>query len=85
MATKKRTKSIEDSLGNKEQKRELDLKSMEAQVKAIHAEQQKKEKNYRLSVDTPESVYTPMKVRLAQLKISVRDYIVDLIKRDLGA
>ena len=57
---------------------------MEAQVKAIHAERSKKEKNYRLSVDTPESVYTPMKIRLAELKVSVRDYIVGLVKKDVG-
>lgn len=81
---KKRTKSIADSLDMKEEKRELDIRAMEAQVKAIHAEQQKKEKNFRLSVDTPESVYTPMKVKIAQINISVRDYIVGLIKKDLN-
>lgn len=84
MATKKRTKSIADSLDTGHDKRELDVKAMEAQVKAIHAERSKKEKNYRLSVDTPESVYTPMKIRLAELKVSVRDYIVGLVKKDLG-
>lgn len=81
---KKRMKSIADSLDVKEDKRELDIKAMEAQVKAIHAEKKKKEKTYRLSVDTPESVYTPMKVKVAQMKISVRDYVIGLVKKDLG-
>lgn len=81
---KKRTKSIADSMKAGEDKRELDISAMEAQVKAIHFKQQEKEKNYRLSVDTPESVYTPMKVKIAHLKVSVREYIVSLIKKDLG-
>ena len=80
---KKRTKSITDSMSVGEGKRELNIKAMEEQVKAIHLQEQEKEKNYRLSVDTPESIYTPMKIKIAQLKISVREYIIELMKKDL--
>lgn len=61
---------------------EVDVKTTDKVVQKIHSTQGKLT---RLSIDLPEEMYTPLKVRqLTKGFKTTRDYILDLIEKDLA-
>jgi hypothetical protein len=61
---------------------EIDIKTTDKVVQKIHSTQGKQT---RLSIDLPEEMYTPLKVRqLTKGFKTTRDYILDLIEKDLA-
>jgi hypothetical protein len=62
---------------------EVDVKTTDKVVQKIHSTQGKLT---RLSIDLPEELYTPLKVRqLTKGFKTTRDYILDLINNDLAS
>lgn len=62
---------------------EVDVKTTDKVVQKIHSTQGKLT---RLSIDLPEEMYTPLKVRqLTKGFKTTRDYILDLINSDLAS
>lgn len=84
MAAMKRKNTISDSL--KKKGKELDLDTMKKQVQELHTSDSPKseEKIVRLSVDAPESVYFQLKNKVVRERISIKKYVLNLIKNDLG-
>lgn len=44
----------------------------------------KPEKMVRITVDTPKSMHVKLKIKAIEHDITIRDYVIDLIERDLG-
>lgn len=44
----------------------------------------KNERVIRITVDTPKAIHTKLKIRAMETEMTLRDYIVDLIRKDLG-
>jgi hypothetical protein len=42
------------------------------------------ERVIRITVDTPKEIHTKLKIRAMETETTLRDYIVDLIRKDLG-
>lgn len=59
-------------------KKDIDKIAEKLEVKPI------KEKNVRLSIDVPQSIYKEMKIKIATDGENVRRYVLGLIKKDLG-
>jgi hypothetical protein len=83
----------------KKQGKELDLDVMKKQIEALHQPETPAatttskavvpvptdaERIVRLSVDTPENVYLALKSRVLRDKTNIKEYVLELIKRDLG-
>ena len=80
----------------KKQGKELDLDAMKKQIEALHQSgnppstatkvvaEVDAERIVRLSVDTPEGVYLALKSRVLRDKTSIKEYVLRLIKHDLG-
>ncbi len=81
----------------KKQGKELDLDVMKKQIEALHQPESPAatvsktvvatvdaERIVRLSVDTPENVYLALKSRVLRDKTNIKEYVLELIKRDLG-
>ena len=83
MAQKNRKNSITDSL--KKKGKELNIDDMQKQVEQLHETQPpKKKKSVRISVDVPEDIYLKMKADTVQQRKTIREYVLQLVKRDLG-
>jgi len=82
----KRKNTITDSL--KKKGKELNLDAMKEQVQALHTEAQSKkeetERNVRMSVDAPESVYLALKGKVLRDRTTIKKYVLHLIEKDLG-
>jgi len=61
-------------------KSEVDVELTEKAVKEIHST---KEETKRLSIDIPVDMYKTMKIKIVGEQ-TVRDYVLDLVKRDLS-
>lgn len=81
----------------KKQGKELDLDVMKKQIEALHQPENPAttvsktvsattdaERIVRLSVDTPENVYLALKSRVLRDRSNIKEYVLELIKRDLG-
>jgi phosphopantothenate synthetase len=89
-----RKNTIAESL--KKQGKELDLDAMKKQIEALHQPEgptiavpkavvaMNAERVVRLSVDTPENVYLALKSKVLRDKTNIKEYVLELIKRDLG-
>jgi hypothetical protein len=44
----------------------------------------KPERMVRITVDTPKSMHVKLKIKAIENDITIRDYVIDLIERDLG-
>jgi hypothetical protein len=44
----------------------------------------KPERMVRITVDTPKSMHVKLKIKAIEHDITIRDYVIDLIERDLG-
>ena len=85
----KRKNTMSGSLNKKG--KELDIDKLKEQVKNLHAEPAKKEappkekeRIIRLSIDAPENVYWEMKKRVLHERLTVKKYVLKLIRKDLG-
>ena len=86
----KRKNTMSGSLNKKG--KELDIDKLKEQVKSLHTktEQQNKpaEKDkgriVRLSIDAPEDVYWELKKKVLQDRLTVKKYVLKLIRKDLG-
>lgn len=96
MATKRRN-TIAGSLNKKG--KELDVDKLKEQVKNLHSPEKKspkksnpkpvkptkvEERIVRLSIDAPENVYWEMKKRVLHERMTLKKYVLKLIKKDLG-
>ena len=96
MATKRRN-TMAGSLNKKG--KELDLDKLKKQVKNLHSPEKKappppvakpkkqekvEERIVRLSIDAPENVYWEMKKRVLHERVTLKKYVLKLIKKDLG-
>jgi hypothetical protein len=46
--------------------------------------EKKPERMVRITVDTPKSMHVKLKIKAIEEDITIRDYVIGLIKRDLG-
>lgn len=66
-------------------KKKLEVTDEEAKkvVRKVSVEE-KPVKQVRTTMDLPENIHTAIKVKAAQERLSLKDYIVTLVKKDLG-
>ena len=66
-------------------KKKLEVTDEEAKkvVKKVTVEE-KPMKQIRTTMDLPENIHTAIKVKAAQERLSLKDYIVRLVKKDLN-
>lgn len=86
----KRKNTMSGSLSKKG--KELDVDKLKEQVKNLHSKPEEaekltkdeKERIIRLSIDAPEGVYWEMKKRVLHDRLTVKKYVLKLIRKDLG-
>lgn len=81
MATKRKN-TIVGSLTKKG--KELDVSKMKQQVQELHGAKEEQERIVRLSVDAPEGVYLALKGKVLRDRTTIKKYVLELIKNDLG-
>lgn len=86
MAKRKRSTGLADTVGLGKKvslkKSEVSIDEVEAVTKKIHKPQAKIQQK-KMTIEIPEEIYRKVKIKVAQDGIKIKEYITQLILRDL--